>query len=394
MFTEKFNHDIKFEKLSEKLRHVKSKEETIKLLEQIVSLKPKDSKLLTYRHQYKKELSILKKYSSKESVNCSSHDSKYYTGSKMLVIAANGIGDFMFFLPLFHHIARCPGEKTLIIRDDVYPFVSSFCHSFNSVIKVPINNPDDSFDALVSYLPYINSDFDIVINLFSEEALVRKVCHMISAELISFDPYKGEEEGKHISDVVLENLDRLSKVCVDASPNIRCDYDIKIKDNVLMSVDDFIKRNGIQKYIVICPHGHDPELFTNYWDKDIPITKLQYLVNSLSSVIPIIILGTNQKYRGCCDDNKSSFNLIGKTTLIEAAAFIQKAELFVGADCGLMHIANVMRKDIIGLFGPTDPDWVGPKSPNARIFSTYKTSKLMSDLPYELTLQSTLRNLK
>lgn len=394
MFNGKINHDIEFEKLREKLRYVKSKEETIQLLEQIVSLKPKDSKLLTYRNQYKKELPTLKKYFSKENINCSSHDSKCFNGSKMLVIAANGVGDFMFFLPLFQHIARYPDEKTLIIRDDVYPFVSSFCHSFNSVIRITIHNPDDSYDTLVSYSSYININFDIIINLFSEEALVRKVCHMICAELISFDPYEGKKEGKHISDEVLENLDRLSKICADESHNNKCNYGIKIKEDVLMSADDFIKRNGIQKYIVICPHGQNSESLNNYWDKDIPIRGLQFLVNGLSSIIPIIILGTNQKYRKCFENNKSAFNLIGKTTLIEAGAFIQKAELFIGADCGLMHIADVMGKGIIGLFGPTDPDWVGPKSSNAIIFSTYKTSKLMSDLSYELILKRLLMTQK
>jgi len=391
---EKFEHDLEFEKLIDKLNQPESKDETIKLLEQIVGLKPKDSTFLAYRIQYEKELSILKNCLDKESINFSPNKSKCDQSSKILLIAVNGIGDFIFFLPLFHYIAGCPGKKTLIIRNDVFPFVGSFCDSFDSIITIPIKNPDASFDTLVSYSPCITDDFDIAINLYSEEAFVRKIFHMISVQLISFDPYKAAREGKHISDGVLENFGQLSKLCMSAHPDTAYDYSIKINDEVLILVDDFIKRHGIQKYIVVSPHGQNPDSVDSCWDKDIPVNEVEKLVTGLSKVIPVVILGTNLKYREFVCDNKNSFNLIGKTTLIEAGAFMQKAEIFIGVDSGLMHIANALKKDIIGLFGPTDPGWVAPLSPNAKIFSTYHTTKSMADLPYKLIFKSILMALE
>jgi len=48
--------------------------------------------------------------------------------------------------------------------------------------------------------------------------------------------------------------------------------------------------------------------------------------------------------------------LTGKTTLRQAAAVIEKCQLFVSSDGGPMHIAAAMRTPVIGIFGPTD--WV------------------------------------
>ena len=46
-------------------------------------------------------------------------------------------------------------------------------------------------------------------------------------------------------------------------------------------------------------------------------------------------------------------NLIGRTSVIEAAAVIERSYLFVGNDSGLMHLAEAVGVPVIALFGPT-----------------------------------------
>lgn len=53
-------------------------------------------------------------------------------------------------------------------------------------------------------------------------------------------------------------------------------------------------------------------------------------------------------------------DLVGKTTPTEAAAYLSKAELFVGNDSGLMHTAVAVHTPTVGLFGIGKPAVYGP----------------------------------
>jgi heptosyltransferase-1 len=54
------------------------------------------------------------------------------------------------------------------------------------------------------------------------------------------------------------------------------------------------------------------------------------------------------------------FNLVGRTSLREAIGLIQRAQVAVGPDTGLMHIAAAVGTPVISLWGATDPRRTGP----------------------------------
>ena len=56
---------------------------------------------------------------------------------------------------------------------------------------------------------------------------------------------------------------------------------------------------------------------------------------------------------GVCD-------LSGRTTLSDLAALIRRAEVCVTNDSGSMHLAVALGRPVVGVFGPTDPVWIGP----------------------------------
>ena len=75
----KIHHDVEFEKLRKKLKHVKGNEDKIKLLEELVKLQPRNPRHLTFRKQYKKELETLKvKVSHKRTSTHSSYEHIHY----------------------------------------------------------------------------------------------------------------------------------------------------------------------------------------------------------------------------------------------------------------------------------------------------------------------------
>lgn len=53
-------------------------------------------------------------------------------------------------------------------------------------------------------------------------------------------------------------------------------------------------------------------------------------------------------------------NLAGRTSLREAIGIIEKAQLAVGPDTGLMHIAAAVRTPVVSLWGATNPQRTGP----------------------------------
>ena len=53
-------------------------------------------------------------------------------------------------------------------------------------------------------------------------------------------------------------------------------------------------------------------------------------------------------------------NLVGKTTLKEAAYLLKQAQVVVGGDTGPMHLAVAVGTPVVALFGPTDPKRNGP----------------------------------
>ncbi len=55
-----------------------------------------------------------------------------------------------------------------------------------------------------------------------------------------------------------------------------------------------------------------------------------------------------------------AIELVGRLSLPEIAAFLSRADLFVGNDSGLMHLAAAAGAPTIGLFGPTNAVEYGP----------------------------------
>ena len=58
-------------------------------------------------------------------------------------------------------------------------------------------------------------------------------------------------------------------------------------------------------------------------------------------------------------------DLSGRTTLGELAALLREADLFVGADSGVMHLAAAAGAPVVAIFGPSNHRAWGPWSPHA-----------------------------
>ncbi len=60
-------------------------------------------------------------------------------------------------------------------------------------------------------------------------------------------------------------------------------------------------------------------------------------------------------------------DLIAKTDIAVACAILQQAQLVIGNDSGLVHMAGALGAPLVGLYGPTNDVKYAPRGPNVRI---------------------------
>ncbi|HEY0755281.1 MAG TPA: lipopolysaccharide heptosyltransferase II [Ktedonobacteraceae bacterium] len=65
--------------------------------------------------------------------------------------------------------------------------------------------------------------------------------------------------------------------------------------------------------------------------------------------------------------HEQALNLVGKTSLLQLAALLKRADLLISGDSGPMHMAGAVETPLIAIHGPTDPALSGPVSHYATI---------------------------
>ena len=104
------------------------------------------------------------------------------------------------------------------------------------------------------------------------------------------------------------------------------------------------------------------------WDtKRWPIERYTQLVRQLIGEGRQVVLLGSPDEKALCDQIEREvaggmrvMNLAGRTALGEMIAVLAHATLVIGNDSGPLHVAVALGRRTLGIYGPTDPSFVGP----------------------------------
>jgi ADP-heptose:LPS heptosyltransferase len=283
---------------------------------------------------------------------------------KICVIHLNQIGDLIFSLPLlkalkedhpdaFIHSLVKPYLKELLVDspfvDRVVPRESGLTAAFKRLKNIRKNN------------------YDLVISLSrSEECLM--LTALSGAKIKAGFSYFPWDLSLNIKEPIkghnswYNNAKLLKRLGVTVT---KMDY------VGLLNVNKKTPGLSLPEKFVIISSGTSKRRHTKTWQKE-KFAELMLMLKEKYGLSGVLVGGMdNQEYnleiirilekkdRGKDID---LLDLTGKIGLGSLCSVIKKANLFVGIDSGVMHMASCMDIPVVGLFGPTDPFYVGPQN--------------------------------
>jgi heptosyltransferase-1 len=108
------------------------------------------------------------------------------------------------------------------------------------------------------------------------------------------------------------------------------------------------------RFVLICPFTTRPH---KHWLPERWAEIANYLAAQFS--LPVLMLGSvhdaDAGHRIQTLTDSPIYDLIGQTTLAEAAAIVEQAALVIGVDTGMTHMGTAFKRPTIALFGATCP---------------------------------------
>lgn len=117
-----------------------------------------------------------------------------------------------------------------------------------------------------------------------------------------------------------------------------------------------------ERYIVVTPatsNSAKGRADNRIW----PLAAWRRLIEILAVRHRVVILGSRQDVayiQGLGALPSSVLNLVGKTSLDESLALIQRAQVLVAADTGTTHMAAALGVPLAAIYGPSNPRITGP----------------------------------
>lgn len=141
--------------------------------------------------------------------------------------------------------------------------------------------------------------------------------------------------------------------------------DLTIDEQYHREANHILSRRGVNSpYVVICPFTTRPQ---KHW----PLANWQHVIEHIThnlGLFVVVVGGAADIHNAAtlARSNGRTCNFTGKSSITTSAAIIAGAQACIGVDTGMTHIAVVLNKPTIALFGSTAP-YLRTDNPNAKV---------------------------
>ena len=297
---------------------------------------------------------------------------------KICVIHLNQIGDLLFSLPFLK--ACKESASSIILHSVVRPHLKDLLVHSPFVDQVFIRDRGTK-KSLILLGQLRQNRYDLLITLSRSEQcffLTTLSGARVKAGFTHFpwDVGLDLKEKMEGPPSLLNNLKLLRRLNIEAEKKdyvglIHIPFD---QDWTGSGRDTFRKISG--KYVVISP-GTSARRRIKTWEEE-KFGDLIVRLKERHGLSPVLVGGEDSRevsetiidiVREKDEGRKMNHiqNLAGKTNLKELCYLLKEASLFVGIDSGVMHLASSFDIPVVGIFGPTDPFYVGPQNRRSRV---------------------------
>jgi ADP-heptose:LPS heptosyltransferase len=283
---------------------------------------------------------------------------------KICIIHLNQIGDLVFSLPLLKSLRDQFPQA--VIHSIVKPYLAELLKDSPYVDEIYLR--ESGFAAKLRLLKKIRkNNYDLLISLSRSEECLGMASFSNAGIKAGFPdfPWKPFFDVKETIDghnSWYNNSKLLKTLGIPVSKNdyvglLRTDANA---DNLFLP----------ERFVVVSP-GASNRRVTKTWEEK-KFADLIFLLYEKFGLVPVLVgsadnVASNKiiedyvtKKAG--GDKIKLVNFSGKINLQTLCAVIKKAALFAGIDSGIMHLASSLDIPVVGLFGPTDPFYVGPQN--------------------------------
>ena len=182
-------------------------------------------------------------------------------------------------------------------------------------------------------------------------------------------------ESKHVIEYYLDVL-QLLKV-----KTLSLQMELFIDQRDKLWCKDFLERRNIDKediFICIAPGGGESfgrDAYRKNWPLDNFVKLSERLQKDLKAKL-CILLGPKEKDIGKAFSESSNLVVFPPSTIMQAAAIIDRCNLFISNDSGLSKVANALDRKIVTIFGPIDEKIYSPYPLDSK-----KHALIKKDLP-------------
>lgn len=290
----------------------------------------------------------------------------------ILVVKLSAIGDVIHALPVSYALKETfPEAKvTWVVESPAYDLLTN--NPYIDKIIIFEKNKFKSIGGFIKNIPAFaallkSGHYDVALDLqglgksaaityLSHAAIKLGTCHMRELSNYVSKSVCGVNQNGHIVEQYLDVVRALG-----------CSVDqVKFPLHITEQEADLtIKRmqqagmKEVHPYVVLA-------IGANWPNKRWPTTSYAKLIDWLymKSLIPVLIGGGVVDDRLVAEINAKTeipaIDLVGKTTLKQAAYVIRAAKALVGGDTGMTHLAAALGQNTIELMGPTDANRNGP----------------------------------